>query len=137
MGQLGLHGHVVASLKQDEVVAAHLRDGHEHVLDLLRIDVDPAYDQHVVGAAGDARQAAVGAATGTETRDDRCDIARAVAQKRHGLAAQGGQHQFARLAVGQRLVRPGIDDLDDEVVFPKVHAGPLDALECHAWAVHL
>ena len=64
------------------------------------IDVDAADDQHVVGAPGDAADAAVGSAAGAGLGNDGGDVARAVAQQGHGLAAEGGQHQFAGLAVG-------------------------------------
>ena len=59
---------------------------------------------------------------------------RAVAQHRHAFLGDGGEHQFARRAVGQGLFGDGVDDLGDDVVLADVHAVLGHALKAHAGA---
>ena len=56
----------------------------------------PADDQHVVAAAGDLREAAH---RGDASRQQAGQIARAVADHRHGFLGERGEHQLALLAV--------------------------------------
>ncbi len=78
----------------------------------------------------------MGAAARAGARNQGGDVAGAVTEQGHGLAAKRGQHQFAGLALGHRLAGLRIDDLDEEMVFPEVHAVLVLALERHARAVH-
>src|ERR1039457_855498 len=111
--QLDFDGHVVEALDDYDVVAAHLREGHQHALDLLREDVHAADDEHVVGAASDAVEAAMGAPALAWLGNDGSDVPGAVAEDGHGLALQGSQDKLASLAFRQGLAGSGIDDLQD------------------------
>ena len=85
---LYLHGVLEAvALKDDDIVLTHFGVGHEHALDLHGIDVHALDDDHVVGAAKDAVDAAVLAAAGTVAGDDPGEIAGPVAQDGHPVAA--------------------------------------------------
>ena len=93
---------------------------HEARLDLAREDVDAVDDEHVVGAGvdavHDAHRAPALALLNLEARE----VAGAVAHHRGAEAVEGGEDEFAFLAVGQRLEGVGIDDLRVEVVLPDV-----------------
>jgi len=49
-------------------------------------------------------------------------VAGAVADQRHRLLGQRGEHQFAHAAVGQRFAGRGIDDLGKEMILPEHRA---------------
>src|ERR1035438_3070689 len=119
-GQLDLNGHVVQALDDDDVVAANLREGHQHALYLLREDVHAADDEHVVGAARDAVEPAMGAPALARLGNDGGDVPGAIAEDGHGFALEGGQDQLAGLAFRQGFAGLGIDDLQDVVVLPEV-----------------
>jgi hypothetical protein len=100
-------------------VPFHLQQG---LLDLRRKHVDAANNQHVVGAPGNPAHFDRGAAARTRAPVERGDIARAVADNRHGLLGERGKHQFAIFAVGHRFERVGLDTFDQKMVFLNVHA---------------
>lgn len=134
---LHLHGVLEAvAFENDEVVLPHFGVGHEHALHLHGIDVDALDDDHVVRAAEDAVDAAVLAPAGAVAGDDAGEIARAVAQDGHPVAAEGGQHQFAHFAVRDEPAGFGIDDFKKVGVLPQVQAVLFLTLEGHARAVH-
>ncbi len=112
-------------------------DAQQGLLDLRREDVDAADDQHVVGAAGDAAHARRGTAAGAGLAPEPGDVAGAVAEHRHRLAGQRGDHQLARLAVGHRLERLGVQALDEEVVLLQVHPAARGAFAADAGPDHL
>ena len=118
----------------EHVVGADLRDLHDDGLDLAGEDVDAADLQHVVRAAHDLLHARVRAAALARLSGDLGQIARAVAQKRHGLLGQRGDDQFALLALVFRFQRLRIDDLGQEVVLGKVQPAAVLALAAHARA---
>ena len=101
---LHLHLHLVQPLlagQDDLVVRQRALHRQQRGLDLRREHVDAADDQHVVAAPADAADAPQGAPAGARLRHEGGDVARAVADHRHGLLAERGQHQFAFFAVGQ------------------------------------
>ena len=131
-GVIAVHG-----LEGDEVVGGKLLELHQDGLDLDREDVDALEDDHVVAAALHAVEADMVASAGAFTRQDAGQVARAVAQQRHGLTLERGEHELTDLSVGNGLEGVGIDDFDDVVVLPDVHAVLLGALEGNARAAHL
>ena len=60
-----------------------------------------------------------------------------VADQGRGSPGQRGQHQLSPLAVGQHPAGLGVDDLEEEVVLPEVHAVLLGALEGDPGPAHL
>ena len=110
-------------------------DAHEHVFHLRREDVHAADDEHVVGAAGDLVHAHQGAAAAAGLEEQPGDVLGAVADEREGLLGQGGEHQFAGLAAGQRFQGLRVDHLGQEVVLENVHAAlRVEAFHAHARA---
>ena len=73
----------------------------------------------------------------TSATQHTCEVAGAIAQQRHGLAVEGGEHQFADFAIGHRLQSFWIDNLDDIVVFPEVEAVLFLTLKAYTRAAHL
>jgi hypothetical protein len=69
------------------------------VLDLGGEDVDPAYDEHVVGAPGDPRDTGAGPAAGTRLPRDAGQVPGAVSEDRESLLGRGAQDQLALLPV--------------------------------------
>ena len=70
------------------------REGADHLAHRGREDVDPAHDQHVVGAP-DAAHARAGAPARARARPDHDVVARAEAQQRRGAVAQVRQDELA------------------------------------------
>ena len=79
----------------------------------------------------------MGSATWALAGKDAGEVARAIAQNRHHVAVEGGEHHLAHLAVGHGLKGVGVNYFYDVVVFPEVHAVLILALEGHARTVHL
>ena len=108
---LHLHLHVVhGALAGDDqpVVRLHLRRHEQHRLHLAGEDVHAADDEHVVGPARDPVHAGVGPAADARLGVEAGDVAGAVADEREGFLGEGGDDQFAHLALGQHLARsPG------------------------------
>ena len=77
------------------------------------------------------------ASAGAIARQDAGEVARPVAEQRHRLPLERCQHELADRAVRNGLEGIGVDDLDDVVVLPDVHAVLLGALEGNAGAAHL
>ena len=114
------------------VVAAQLVVAQQHLLDLGGEDVHAADDQHVVAAPGDLVDAPHRAAGAGQQAGE---VAGAVADHRHRLLGERGEHQLAAFAVGQHLSGDRVDDLGVEVVFPDVRAVLVaDELAGHARA---
>ena len=111
------------------IVRFHVAGVEQGRFDLGREDVDPANHHHVVGAAGEARDAAMGASAAAGLVDDVGQVVGAVAQKGHALLGQGGDHQLPFFAVGHRLAGVRIDDFKIEKVLPEVQAVLLFALD--------
>ena len=105
----------------------HLGHLEECGLDLAREHVDAVDDEHVVGAGGDAVHDAHGASARALLGVEAGEVARAVADHGRAAAGDGGEDEFAQLAVWQRLERVWVDDLGVEVVLPDVEAGAVGA----------
>ena len=138
--ELYFHGHdvaVVDCVEGDEVVGAEAWVLDEDFLYLHWEDVDALDDEHVVGAALDAVDAAVCAPAGALAGQYACEVAGAVAQDWHHGAVEGGDHHLSHLSVGHWLEGVGVYNLEYVVVFPKVHAVLLFALEGYSGSVHL
>ena len=120
-----LHFHLVESVlagQDDLVMRQRALDLQQRGLHLRRKDIDAANNQHVVAAAADAPYAPQSPAARAWPGKKRRDVARAIADHRHGLLAEGGQHQLALLAVGQQLAGLRIDDLRVKMIFEDVQA---------------
>ena len=101
-----------------QVVRAEPLHGQDLLLDLAGEDVHPAHDHHVVGASGDLLHPAEGGVRRPGQQPGQ--VTGAVADHRHRLLGQRGEHQLALLAVGQHLHRHRVDHLGQEVVLPDV-----------------
>ncbi len=124
--QLDLYRHGVERTfprQYDLVVRRQPRKADQHGLHLRRIDVHPADDEHVVIATGDAHDANVTAPARTRFVAQPSDIARPIANHRQRFLGERGDDQLAGFADRQRLQGLGIDDFEDEMVFPTVQAG--------------
>ena len=77
------------------------------MLDLGRVEVDAADDQHVVAAAADGAHARERAPAGARLVGQRRDVAGAVAQQRQRLLGQRREDELAVDAVGDRLAGLG------------------------------
>jgi hypothetical protein len=109
----------------DEVVRRGALDPQQRLLDLGGEDVDAADDQHVVGAPGDAAHACRASPAGTGLAVEAGDVAGAIADQRHRLAGERGDHQLAGLAFRDRLERLRVQTLDQEMILLDVHPGAL------------
>ena len=139
-GQFYLNGHVVVVLvggQGDEVVIAQFLEVHQDLLYLDGEDIDATQHHHIIATATHAVQTDMVAPAGTRAAKHAGEVAGAVAQQRHGLAAQRGEHQLANLAVGHGLQCLGVNNLNDIIVLPEVQAVLLGALEAYAGAAHL
>src|SRR5690606_22313187 len=126
------HGHVVHAALPGEhqlEVRCHAGGLQHDLLDLRRVDVHPAQHDHVVAAPGDLAHPAHRAGGAGQQPGE---VPGAVADDRHGLFGQRGEHEFPLAAVRQRLPGDRIDDLGVEVVLPDVQA----VLGLHALAGH-
>ena len=124
-GDFNLHLELIEALvaRKDNLVVGEGAAGAEQCrLDLRGEDVNAADDNHVVAAAGDAMDSAEGPAAGTGAGDQACDVARAVADHRHGLFAEGGEDEFALVAIFEDAASFGVDDLGIEVILQDVEA---------------
>ena len=83
--------------EHDLVVRQRALDRQQRGLDLRRKHVHAADDEHVVAAPADAPDAPQRAAAAAGLGRERGDVARAVADHRHGLLAERGEHQLAFL----------------------------------------
>ena len=95
---LALEGQLVqraGPLDDQAVVRCHAAGAEQHVLHLRGIDVDAAHDQHVVVAAAQPGQPDRGAAALARPDGQAADVAGPVAQQRHGLLGQRGEHELA------------------------------------------
>ncbi|MNW61873.1 hypothetical protein D3C74_399620 [compost metagenome] len=93
----------------------------DQLFDLAREEVDPAKNNHVIAASGDASHAAV-ARSGTAWHEA-SQVMGAVANNWQSLLGQRGEYQLAMFAVTQNLAGvEGINDFRAEVVFPDVAA---------------
>ena len=96
--------------EDDLIMRQRAFDPQQRGLDLRGEDVDAADDEHVVAAPADAPHAPQRRPHG-QARHQRGDVAGAIADHRHGLLAERGQHQFAFLAIGQHRAADRIDDI--------------------------
>ena len=71
------------------------------------------------------------------TGNDTGEVTRTVAEDRHHGTVERGEHHLTDLSVGNGLQGVRINDLQDVVVLPQVHAILLLALKGHARSVHL
>ena len=78
---------------------------------------------------------------GTATRalawEQTGEVAGAIAQQRHGLTIDSGQHQLAQFAIGHGFQRHWVDNLNDEIILPDVKSVLFRTLEGHTWSHHL
>ena len=110
------------ALDHELVVRRDARLGEQDVLDLGRVEVDAADDQHVVAAAADRAHARERPPARAALAGQRGDVARAVAQERQRLLGQGREDELAVGAVLDALAGVGVDHLDEEVVLLDVQA---------------
>ena len=125
-------------MRADEVVALDPFHGHGDVAHGLGPDVDAAELDHVVAAPRERADAAQpAAALALAARVQVREVHDVVAELRAAGLVQLGDAQRAELAVGQRLARLGVDDLQDVRVLEDVEAvvhlaldrGPLHLVE--------
>ena len=98
---------------------------------------DPFQNHHVVAPSLHAVEPPVVTSARTVARQNTGQIAGTVAQQRHSFAVDGGQHQFAHLAVGHGFQRLRIHNLHDIIIFPNVHPVLFRTLEGHPRPTHL
>ena len=79
------------------VVGRETRELQDQLLDLTREHIHTPDDQHVIGAPGDSRHPAHRA---RRRRQERGQIASAVADHRQGFLGERSEHQLARRALG-------------------------------------
>src|SRR5208282_2673227 len=123
--QLDLYRHGVERTfprQYNLVVRRQPGEADQHGFHLRRIDVHPADDEHVVIATGDAHDANMAAAARTRFIAQPSDIARSIANHRQRFLGERGDDQLAGFADRQRLQALGVDDFEDEMVFPTVQA---------------
>ena len=123
--------------ERDEVIAGQLGELHQNLLDLNWEDVDTTEDNHIVGTSTHAVDTDVVAAAGTGASQDTGKVACTVPDQRHGFATDRCENEFSNLAIGNRLQRLGIHNLDDIVVLPEVQAILLLAFEADTGSTHL
>ena len=137
---LYIDGHgvvVIHGFEGDQVVGSQLLELHQDGLDLDREDVDALEDDHVVAAALHAIQPDVMTATGAFSGQDAGQVTGTIAQQRHGLALERGQHQFTDFSVRNGFEGVRIHNLHNVVVFPNVHAVLLGTFEGDTGTAHL
>ena len=93
---------VAGSLDDQLVVRRHVAHAEQHALDLGRVQVHAANDQHVVVAPAHARHARRCSAADARRGSSDASVAGAVAQHRQRLLGQRGEHQLALFARRQR-----------------------------------
>ena len=108
------------------------------MLDVRRVHVDAAHDDHVVAPAAQAADSRRRPPAAAGLEGHRADVARAVAQEGHRLLRERREDELALFALWQDRARLRIDHLDDEVVLVHVQAvARLDALRRDTRAAHL
>ena len=120
--------------QDDLIMRRDFRERGDNLLDLRGEDVHAAQNEHVVGAADDAVDLAVGAAARARFGNNTRKITGAVADKRAALARERGDDELAELAVGYRLERFGVDDFNEELVFGNMQAMAFGAFHRNARA---
>ncbi len=124
-GDLDLHFDLVEPffLREHDLIGRHRAlDGQQRGLDLRGKQGDALEDAHLFAPPGARPDAPHGASARAGLGDDRRQVGRAVADQRHGLAAERGEHQLPLFAVGERPAALRVDDLRVEVVFEDVQA---------------
>src|SRR5262245_7825426 len=111
-----------ASLDHELVMRGNALQPDQDRLDLRRINVDAADDEHVVVAPGDAADAHVAAAAAAAPVGKARDVARAIADHRQRLLGERRDDELSLGALGQDPAGLGIDDLEEKVVLPAVQA---------------
>ncbi len=137
---LYIDGHgvvVIHGFEGNKVVGGKLLELHQDGLDLDGEDVDTLEDDHVVAAAFHAVQPDVMTSAGTFAREDAGQVTGTIAQQRHGLALERGQHQFTDFSVRNGFEGVRIHNLHNVVVFPNVHAVLLGTFEGDTGTAHL
>ena len=125
VGRLAVDGDLVelgGAFDDELVVRRDALLGEQDVLDLARVEVGAADDQHVVAAAADRAHARERAAAGAALAGHAGDVAGAVAQQRQRLLGQRREDELAVGAVRDVAAGLGVDDLDEEVVLLHVQA---------------
>ena len=108
------------------------------MLDVRRVHVDAAHDDHVVAPPAQAPDPRRRPAAAARLEGDRRDVAGAVAEHRHRLLEQRREDELALDALVERRTRVRIDDLDEEVVLVDVEAvAHLEALGRDSRPAHL
>ena len=113
---------VVDAVHDEHITRCELGHRQHDALHLRGEHVDTADDEHIIRAPLDAPHAHTRAAAVAGARQQRAEVARAVAQHGHALLRERREHQLARLSGGQRFQRGGIDDLGIEMVLTDVRA---------------
>ena len=137
---LHLNGHVVVILvsgERDEVVAGKFLKLHQYLLYLYREDIYATQYHHIVAATLHTVEAHMISATRTTSAKHTGEVACAIAQQRHSLTTDRGEHQFAYLAIGHWLKGLRVNYLNDVIVLPEVETILLLTLKAHARTTHL
>ena len=118
------------------ILAAQIGELADNFHDLTGVDVDATVDEHVVRAAKNTVMAGHAEPARALARQQARKVVGAVAQQRHGLLAQAGDHHFAHFALGHGLHGGGVEHFNDEQVGPVVQAFVGVAVDGRAGAVH-
>ena len=121
----------------DLVLARHVREHLQDLLDLAREEIDALDLHHIVRAALDRVDARETAAAGAVARQDAREVMRAEADERRALLAERRNDDLAPLAVRQILARLRVDDLQVHIVVPVVNAVMRVAADADARPVDL
>ncbi len=114
--------HRVRALDAQLPVRRDAVDLEQDLLDLRRVDVDAAQDEHVVAGPEHRAHAPQRPPARARRFGQRRDVGRAVASERQPLLGQGGQDELARPLAVDRLLTRRIDDLGREVSSVDVRA---------------
>src|SRR5918912_278880 len=109
---------VRAGTEHNLVVGFEPVDAEQGVLDLRGENVDPTYDEHIVRAADDPRDAGTGPSTGAWLPGESGKVPGAVPENRERLLCRCGQDQLTDLPIRQALAGLGVHYLRYEMVLP-------------------
>src|SRR4030042_802467 len=115
----------------------HAFDLKEHPLNLGGEDIDTAYHQHIIAATGDSGHPHHSPAALTRLGNQFRDVPGAEPDYRLSFFGQRGYYQFTFLTIGQLFSRSGVYYLNQEMVFPDMHAILVLALYGDAGADYL
>jgi hypothetical protein len=85
-------------------------DAEHDALDLRRVQVDAADDEHVVAPAADPAHPHRGPAARARRGVQRSEVAGAIPDQRHRLLGHRGEHELAFAVRGEHRAGGGVDD---------------------------